>query len=178
MFLLLPTLILTLPAALCLSWLVTLRRPSTGALCSGSCLLRGLGVDGRSSPDCGPPSPGALEDHESRYSPDQHLSSDPVSFYMQAPFHRWFGPGLLSAHLAVATFSVLAAWPSIGSPASSSASRWRCLPLSCFQRLPARSAGDPEIAPFFPYAAQADEPIELEKDLIIWLGCAPRRVGS
>ena len=48
-----------------------------------------------------------MEDHEFRYSTDYHLSSVPVSFYMQAPFHHLFGPGLLSARLTVATFSVL-----------------------------------------------------------------------
>ncbi|HEX9675735.1 MAG TPA: glycosyltransferase family 39 protein [Anaerolineales bacterium] len=49
----------------------------------------------------------AMEDHEFRYSTDYHLSSVPASFYMQAPFHRLFGPGLLSARLTVAAFSLL-----------------------------------------------------------------------
>ena len=49
----------------------------------------------------------ATQDHDFRYSTDYHLSSVPVSFYMQAPFHRLFGPGLLSARLTVAAFSLL-----------------------------------------------------------------------
>lgn len=41
---------------------------------------------------------------ESRY----HYATEPVSFYMQVPFHRIFGPGILSARIAVASYSVLA----------------------------------------------------------------------
>lgn len=38
---------------------------------------------------------------------DYHYSTMPVSFYMQFPFHRLLGPSVLSARIAVATFSVL-----------------------------------------------------------------------
>ena len=37
-----------------------------------------------------------------------HYSTEPVSFYMQAPFHRLLGPSVLSARVAVATYSLLA----------------------------------------------------------------------
>ena len=37
-----------------------------------------------------------------------HYATQPASFYMQAPFHRVLGPGILSARAAVATYSVLA----------------------------------------------------------------------
>jgi len=36
-----------------------------------------------------------------------HLFSVPISFYMQAPFHILFGPGLVSARIAVAFYSSL-----------------------------------------------------------------------
>ncbi len=39
---------------------------------------------------------------------EYHYATQPVSFYMQAPFHRLFGPSILSARIAVATYSVLA----------------------------------------------------------------------
>jgi len=39
---------------------------------------------------------------------EYHYRTEPVSFYMQAPFHRIFGPGILSARIAVATYSLLA----------------------------------------------------------------------
>lgn len=39
---------------------------------------------------------------------DWHFGGVPGSFYMQAPFHRLFGPSLLSARVAVAAYSVLA----------------------------------------------------------------------
>jgi 4-amino-4-deoxy-L-arabinose transferase-like glycosyltransferase len=39
---------------------------------------------------------------------EYHYATEPVSFYMQAPFHRIFGPGILSARIAVATYSLLA----------------------------------------------------------------------
>jgi hypothetical protein len=38
---------------------------------------------------------------------EYHYPTMPVSFYMQFPFHRLLGPGVLSARIAVATFSVL-----------------------------------------------------------------------
>ena len=37
-----------------------------------------------------------------------HYGTEPVSFYMQAPFHRLLGPSILSARVAVATYSLLA----------------------------------------------------------------------
>ncbi|MBN1979464.1 MAG: glycosyltransferase family 39 protein [Anaerolineae bacterium] len=37
-----------------------------------------------------------------------HYGTEPVSFYMQAPFHLLLGPSILSARVAVATYSLLA----------------------------------------------------------------------
>jgi hypothetical protein len=39
---------------------------------------------------------------------EYHYATEPASFYMQALFHQLFGPGILSARIAVATYSVLA----------------------------------------------------------------------
>jgi hypothetical protein len=39
---------------------------------------------------------------------DFHHATQPASFYMQAVFHHLLGPGILSARIAVATYSVLA----------------------------------------------------------------------
>ncbi|MGD2179074.1 MAG: glycosyltransferase family 39 protein, partial [Anaerolineae bacterium] len=39
---------------------------------------------------------------------EYHYATEPTSFYMQAPFHHLLGPGILSARIAVATYSVLA----------------------------------------------------------------------
>lgn len=41
-------------------------------------------------------------------SGEYHRDALPVSFYLQTPFHRFFGPGLSSARLAVASLSILA----------------------------------------------------------------------
>lgn len=38
---------------------------------------------------------------------NHYLRFTPLSFYMQAPFHHLLGPGLLSARLTVATYSIL-----------------------------------------------------------------------
>lgn len=38
---------------------------------------------------------------------EYHYPTMPISFYMQFPFHRLLGPSVLSARIAVATFSVL-----------------------------------------------------------------------
>jgi 4-amino-4-deoxy-L-arabinose transferase-like glycosyltransferase len=37
-----------------------------------------------------------------------HYGTEPVSFYMQAPFHHLLGPSILSARVAVATYSLVA----------------------------------------------------------------------
>jgi 4-amino-4-deoxy-L-arabinose transferase-like glycosyltransferase len=39
---------------------------------------------------------------------EYHYGTEPTSFYMQAPFHHLLGPGIVSARVAVATYSVLA----------------------------------------------------------------------
>jgi hypothetical protein len=39
---------------------------------------------------------------------EYHYATQPASFYMQAPFHHILGPGILSARIAIATYSVLA----------------------------------------------------------------------
>ncbi len=39
---------------------------------------------------------------------EYHYATEPASFYMQVPFHHLLGPGILSARIAVATYSVLA----------------------------------------------------------------------
>ena len=39
---------------------------------------------------------------------EYHYTTEPASFYMQALFHHLLGPGILSARIAVATYSVLA----------------------------------------------------------------------
>jgi hypothetical protein len=49
----------------------------------------------------------AMIDGEFPHSTAYHLSSVPVSFYMQAPFHHILGPSLLSARIAVVFYSVL-----------------------------------------------------------------------
>ena len=51
---------------------------------------------------------GAMIDQRHVFAGDWHYGGVPGSFYMQAPFHRLFGPSLLSARIAVATYSVLA----------------------------------------------------------------------
>lgn len=49
----------------------------------------------------------AMVDGRRPFGTEYHLASVPVSFYMQSMFHRIFGPGIHSARLGVATFSVL-----------------------------------------------------------------------
>lgn len=49
----------------------------------------------------------AMVDGTYPHSTDYHLSSLPLSFYMQAPFHALFGPSILSGRIAVAAYSVL-----------------------------------------------------------------------
>jgi len=39
---------------------------------------------------------------------EYHYATQPLSFYMQAPFHHLLGPGILSARIAVATYSLIA----------------------------------------------------------------------
>jgi hypothetical protein len=39
---------------------------------------------------------------------EYHYTTQPASFYMQAPFHHLLGPSVLSARIAVATYSLLA----------------------------------------------------------------------
>jgi hypothetical protein len=50
----------------------------------------------------------AMVDGEHPFGTEYHLASVPTSFYMQAPFQRLFGPGLRSARMAVAFFSLVA----------------------------------------------------------------------
>ncbi|MCX7680351.1 MAG: glycosyltransferase family 39 protein [Anaerolineae bacterium] len=46
-------------------------------------------------------------DRQHTIQSEYHYPTMPVSFYMQYPFHRLLGPGVLAARVAVATFSVL-----------------------------------------------------------------------
>jgi hypothetical protein len=49
----------------------------------------------------------SMVDGEFVEATEYHLSSLPVSFYLEAPFHRILGPSLLSARIAAVTYSLL-----------------------------------------------------------------------
>ena len=49
----------------------------------------------------------SMVDGEFVEATEYHLSSLPVSFYLEAPFHRFLGPSLLSARIAAVTYSIL-----------------------------------------------------------------------